>query len=36
MFIVTLKSEGEPFPESHRAHLVVGFEAWHDWSNRKT
>jgi hypothetical protein len=24
-YIVTLKCEGEPFPESHRAHLVVGF-----------
>jgi len=22
-YIVTLKCEGEPFPESHRAHLVV-------------
>ena len=26
MYIVTLKCEGEPFPESHRAHLVVGFK----------
>jgi hypothetical protein len=26
-YIVTLKCEGEPFPESHRAHLVVGFRA---------
>jgi imidazolonepropionase-like amidohydrolase len=26
-YIVTLKSEGEPLPESHRAHLVVGFKA---------
>jgi len=26
-YIVTLKCEGEPFPESHRAHLVVGFSA---------
>ena len=26
-YIVTLKCEGEPFPESHRAHLVVGFKA---------
>jgi Amidohydrolase family len=25
-YIVTLKCEGEPFPESHRAHLVVGFK----------
>jgi hypothetical protein len=25
-YIVTLKWEGEPFPESHRAHLVVGFK----------
>jgi hypothetical protein len=24
-YIVTLKCDGEPFPESHRAHLVVGF-----------
>ncbi len=24
-YIVTLKCEGEPLPESHRAHLVVGF-----------
>ncbi len=24
-YIVTLKSEGEPLPESHRAHLVVGY-----------
>jgi hypothetical protein len=24
-YIVTLKCEGEAFPESHRAHLVVGF-----------
>jgi len=24
-YIVTLKCEGEPFPEAHRAHLVVGF-----------
>jgi len=24
-YLVTLKCEGEPFPESHRAHLVVGF-----------
>ena len=24
-YIVTLKCEGEDFPESHRAHLVVGF-----------
>jgi hypothetical protein len=24
-YIVTLKSEGEPLPESNRAHLVVGF-----------
>lgn len=24
-YIVTLKADGEPFPESHRAHLVVGF-----------
>ncbi|MGB7948323.1 MAG: amidohydrolase family protein [Candidatus Binatia bacterium] len=24
-YIVTLKCEGESFPESHRAHLVVGF-----------
>ena len=26
MYIVTLKCEGEPFPESHRAHLVVSFK----------
>ncbi len=26
-YIVTLKCEGENFPESHRAHLVVGFKA---------
>jgi imidazolonepropionase-like amidohydrolase len=25
-YIVTLKCEGEPLPESHRAHLVVGFK----------
>jgi len=25
-YIVTLKCEGEDFPESHRAHLVVGFK----------
>jgi hypothetical protein len=25
-YIVTLKCEGETFPESHRAHLVVGFK----------
>jgi len=25
-YIVTLKCEGEPFPQSHRAHLVVGFK----------
>ena len=25
-YIVTIKSEGEPFPESNRAHLVVGFK----------
>jgi hypothetical protein len=24
-YLVTLKCEGEAFPESHRAHLVVGF-----------
>jgi hypothetical protein len=24
-YIVTLKFEGESFPKSHRAHLVVGF-----------
>jgi hypothetical protein len=24
--IVTLKSKGEALPESHRAHLVVGFK----------
>jgi hypothetical protein len=24
-YIVTVKSDGEPVPESHRAHLVVGF-----------
>lgn len=27
MYIVTLKCEGEGFPESHRAHLVVGFKS---------
>ena len=26
MYVVTLKCEGEAFPESHRAHLVVGFK----------
>ena len=26
-YIVTLKCEGEDFPESHRAHLVVGFRS---------
>jgi amidohydrolase family protein len=26
-YIVTLKCEGESFPESHRAHLVVGYRA---------
>jgi Amidohydrolase family len=26
-YIVTLKCEGEDFPESHRAHLVVGFKS---------
>ena len=25
-YIVTLKCEGEAFPESHRARLVVGFK----------
>jgi imidazolonepropionase-like amidohydrolase len=25
-YIVTLKCEGEAFPESHRAHLIVGFK----------
>ncbi len=25
-YIVTLKCEGEAFPESHRTHLVVGFK----------
>jgi hypothetical protein len=25
-YIVTLKCEGEPFPEAHRAPLVVGFK----------
>jgi len=25
-YIVMLKCEGEAFPESHRAHLVVGFK----------
>jgi hypothetical protein len=25
MYLVTLKCEGEPVPESHRAHLTVGF-----------
>ncbi|MGN6735137.1 MAG: amidohydrolase family protein [Candidatus Binatia bacterium] len=25
-YLVTLRCEGEPFPESHRAHLVVGFD----------
>jgi hypothetical protein len=25
-YIVTLKCEGETFPESHRAHLIVGFK----------
>jgi hypothetical protein len=25
-YIVTLKCEGEAFPESHRAHLMVGFK----------
>ena len=26
-YIITLKCEGENFPESHRAHLVVGFKS---------
>jgi imidazolonepropionase-like amidohydrolase len=26
-YIITLKCEGEAFPESHRAHLVVGFKS---------
>jgi imidazolonepropionase-like amidohydrolase len=26
-YLVTLKCEGEAFPESHRAHLVVGFKS---------
>jgi Amidohydrolase family len=26
-YLVTLKCEGEDFPESHRAHLVVGFKS---------
>jgi imidazolonepropionase-like amidohydrolase len=26
-YVVTLKCEGEDFPESHRAHLVVGFKS---------
>ncbi len=26
-YIVTLKCDGEAFPESHRAHLVVGFKS---------
>jgi len=26
MYLVTLKCEGEVLPESHRAHLVVGFK----------
>ena len=25
-YIVTLKCEGEDFPESHRAHLIVEFK----------
>jgi hypothetical protein len=25
-YVVTVKCEGESFPESHRAHLVVGFK----------
>jgi Amidohydrolase family len=25
-YIVTLKCDGEPFPESHRTHLIVGFK----------
>jgi hypothetical protein len=25
-YIVTLKCEGETYPESHRAHLVVGYK----------
>ena len=25
-YLVTVKGEGEPFPESHRAHLIVGFK----------
>ncbi len=24
-YVVTVRSDGEPLPESHRAHLVVGF-----------
>ena len=26
MYLVTLKCEGKDLPESHRAHLVVGFK----------
>src|SRR5262249_28957340 len=26
-YVVTVRAEGEPMPESHRAHLVVGFKA---------
>jgi len=25
-YVVTVKADGEPLPESHRAHLVVGFK----------
>jgi len=25
-YMVTIKCEGEAFPESHRAHLVIGFK----------
>ncbi len=25
-YIVTIKNQGEPLPESNRAHLVVGFK----------
>jgi hypothetical protein len=26
-YTITIKSEGEVLPESHRAHLIVGFRA---------
>ncbi|MBI4488160.1 MAG: hypothetical protein HY694_03665 [Deltaproteobacteria bacterium] len=33
-YIVTVKSEGEALPESHRAHLVRGFKPLRGASSR--